>query len=150
MKESTKQIEGERTTVMLRNLPSFFTRDMLLELLKSLGFANKYDFVYLPTDVTVLSCLGYAFVNLRTHEDALQVFENAHGFTDWERQSSRVLAVSWSTPLQGLAAQIQRYRNSHIMHPRVPDQCRPLIFGENGERIPFPRPTVVLRAPRSN
>merc|ERR1712107_335959 len=120
---------------------------MLLELLDSLGFANKYDFVYLPTDVTVLSCLGYAFVNLRKPEYALQFFKDAHGFADWERPSNRVLAVSWSTPLQGLAAQIQRYRNSNIMHPSLPDQCKPLIFGENGERIPFPRPTVALRAP---
>merc|ERR1712226_1651168 len=36
MNKSARQIEVERTTVMLRNLPSFFTRDMLLALLNSL------------------------------------------------------------------------------------------------------------------
>merc|ERR1711933_713699 len=59
----TKPKEDGRTTVMLRNLPSFFTRDMLVELLDSFGFAALYDFVRLPVDIARLSCLGFGFVN---------------------------------------------------------------------------------------
>merc|ERR1712232_896253 len=143
----TNPNNDERTTVMLRNLPSFFTRDMLVELLASLGFGNKCDFVHLPVDVARLSCLGFGFVNFRTHKDASCFLEDASGFQSWQRHSNKVLDVSWSKPLQGLAAQIQRYRNSNIMHPSLPDQCRPLLFGESGERVPFPRPTIAIRAP---
>ncbi|CAE7621292.1 ML3, partial [Symbiodinium sp. CCMP2456] len=53
-----------RTTVMLRNLPNNYTRDMLLELIDSMGFRGQYDFLYLPIDFQTHACLGYAFVNL--------------------------------------------------------------------------------------
>ena len=61
---------------MLRNLPNNYTRDMLLELIDSLGFRGQYapgfcfqlkiveDFIYLPIDFQTQACLGYAFVNL--------------------------------------------------------------------------------------
>jgi hypothetical protein len=144
----TKSSDAARTTVMLRNLPSYFTRDMLVDVLNSLGFQGKYDFVHMPVDMNRLSCLGFGFVNLRTHEDALQLFKCGQGFCNWKVQSNRVLDVSWSDPLQGLSAQIQRYRNSAVMHPSVPEQCKPLIFGEDGACLPFPEPTVSIRAPR--
>merc|ERR1711972_254361 len=146
----TKPKEDERTTVMLRNLPSFFTRDMLVEVLDSVGCHGTYDFVHLPVDISRLSCLGFGFVNFRRHGGALQFFKVAHGFQNWQRQSNKVLDVSWSNPLQGLAAQVQRYRNSNIMHPSVPEQCQPMVFGKDGERIPFPSPTNAIRAPRRN
>merc|ERR1711879_668333 len=133
---------------MLRNLPSFFTRETLVEMLDSLGFAMKFDFVHLPIDMARLSCLGFGFINFRMHQHALQFFKKAHGFQAWQRQSDKVLDVSWSDPLQGLPQQIERYRNASIMHPSVPEQCRPLLFGKNGERVPFPCPTSSIRAPR--
>merc|ERR1712176_1723746 len=90
----------ERTTVMLRNLPSLFTRGMLVDLLNSLGFVGKYDFVHLPVDMSRLSCLGFGFVNFRSHADALQFFKDAHGFQNWQHQSNKVLDISWSNPLR--------------------------------------------------
>merc|ERR1711866_11580 len=111
---------------------------MLVELLDSLGFATLYDFLHLPVDLSRLSCLGFGFVNFRTQGDALNFFKKAHGFKNWHHQSNKVLEVSWSNPLQGLAAQIHRYRNSTVMHPSVPEQCRPALFGSNGEQLPFP------------
>ena len=36
--------------VMLRNVPNDYTREMLLELLDSQGFAGRYNFAYLPCD----------------------------------------------------------------------------------------------------
>merc|ERR1712046_47460 len=66
VKKSAKPNDSERTTVMLRNLPSFFTRSMLVELLDSLGFPNMYNFIHLPVDISRLSCLGFGFVNFRT------------------------------------------------------------------------------------
>merc|ERR1740120_413238 len=63
--------DHERTTIMLRNIPNDYTRDMLLELLDSEGLASLYDFVYLPSDFKRWQGLGYAFVNMVSHEDAV-------------------------------------------------------------------------------
>merc|ERR1712060_314189 len=140
--------ESERTTVMLRNLPNDYTRDMLLELLDEHGFKKEYDFVYLPMDFKRKAGLGYGFVNMVTNEVATRAFDTLQGFSGWERLcSAKVLEVAWGHPLQGLAPHVERYRNSPVMHEDVPDEFRPLLF-KNGERIAFPPPTRKLRAPR--
>merc|ERR1719461_2657977 len=59
-----------RTTLMLRNLPLDYTRDMLLQLLDKEGFAGKYDFIYLPVDFKTRAGLGYAFLNMVRATDA--------------------------------------------------------------------------------
>lgn len=43
-----------RTTLMLRNIPNKYTRDMILDEIDSLNFKKKYDFFYLPIDYRVL------------------------------------------------------------------------------------------------
>merc|ERR1712072_1555922 len=52
----------EFTTLMLRNLPNSYTRNMLIELLDKEGLHGDYDLVYVPVDFTKLAGLGYAFV----------------------------------------------------------------------------------------
>merc|ERR1712187_942653 len=72
---NTKSNTDARTTVMLRNLPSYSTREMLLDILDSLGFKGRYDFVHMPVDIKRLSCLGFGFANFMTHEYTLQFFD---------------------------------------------------------------------------
>merc|ERR1712080_58537 len=74
-----------------------------------------------------------------THEDARRAWTGLQGFGDWKVPSQKVLSVSWSTPLQGLAANIERYRNSPVMHQDVPDHFKPLLF-KCGQPVRFPRP----------
>jgi RNA recognition motif-containing protein len=128
------------TTVMLRNLPNNYTRDMLIELLDAKGFKQRFDFVYLPIDFEKGSGLGYAFVNFVTNEDALRAMHTLEEFDDWIVPSQKVLHTSWSLPLQGLTANVERYRNSAVMHPDVPQHLKPLIL-ENGSSVEFPAPT---------
>lgn len=136
-----------RTTVMLRNLPNNYTRDMLLELIDSLGFCGKYDFLYLPIDFQTQACLGYAFVNLVDSAIVPAFWRAFDGFSNWSLPSRKVCYISWSGPHQGLEAHIDRYRNSPVMHPDVGDECKPLIFKE-GVRQMFPPPTKSIRPPR--
>lgn len=42
-----------RTTLMLRNIPNKYTRDMILQEIDSYNFKKKYDFFYLPIDYRV-------------------------------------------------------------------------------------------------
>mmetsp|Transcript_99887 Transcript_99887/g.308154 ORF Transcript_99887/g.308154 Transcript_99887/m.308154 type:complete len:188 (+) Transcript_99887:2-565(+) len=138
---------GPRTTVMLRNLPNNYTRSMLLALLDAEGFSGQYDFVYLPMDFKTHASLGYAFVNLVSPEQAASFWKIFEGFGKWVVASQKVCSVSWSCPYQGLAAHIERYRNSPVMHEDVPDDYKPMVFQE-GARSTFPSPTKKLKAPR--
>jgi hypothetical protein len=138
----------QHTTVMLRNLPNDYSRDMLLDLLVSEGLAGRYDFVYLPTDFKRMAGLGYAFVNMVTPEDARQIWAIFQGFSRWRFASQKVCEVAWGQPLQGLEQHIERYRNSPVMHTDVPDEFKPAIF-MGGQRMQFPPPTKQLRAPQA-
>eukprot|EP00930_Biecheleria_cincta_P002607 TRINITY_DN103611_c0_g1_i1.p1 TRINITY_DN103611_c0_g1~~TRINITY_DN103611_c0_g1_i1.p1 ORF type:complete len:401 (+),score=67.06 TRINITY_DN103611_c0_g1_i1:21-1223(+) len=135
------------TTIMLRNLPNRYSQQLLLELLDIQGFQCKYDFVYLPMDFRNGVNLGYAFVNLLSHQDALRAIEIFQGFGNWDFDSAKVCEVSWAHPHQGLSEHVERYRNSPVMHPTTPEEYKPMIF-QNGIRMPFPAPTKAIRAPK--
>lgn len=134
------------TTVMMRNIPNSYTREKLLVLLDNHGFALKYDLVYLPIDFTSRAGLGYAFLNFTSPQDAKRFREHFHGFDDWGVFSEKACDALGSAAHQGLAANMERYRNSPVMHEAVPDEFRPVIF-KDGVRVPFPPPTRRLRAP---
>lgn len=141
------ETQDTRTALMMRNLPNDYTRDMVLELLDVKGFHGRYDFFYLPVDFQRTSGLGYAFVNFVIHEDAKNAKEILQGFRSWSIPSNKVMEVSWSGFSQGLEANIERYRNSSVMHPSVPEQFKPLLF-VNGTSISFPEPTKQIKQPR--
>jgi hypothetical protein len=136
-----------RTTVMLRNMPNNYTRDMLLDLVDSMGFAGTYDFAYLPVDFKSQAGLGYAFVNFMSSADALKCFDIFEGFSDWTVPSEKVCTVTWGSPYQGLEAHIERYQNSPVMHRSVPDEWKPILLKE-GARFPFPPPTKNIKTPK--
>merc|ERR1712113_672367 len=128
--ETREGSEDSRTTVMLRNLPNNYTRAMLIELLEAEGFGDTYDFLYLLDSDIVQRFWKY--------------FE---GFTNWALPSNKRCFVSWCEPHQGLPAHIERYRNSPVMHPSVPDEYKPVLV-KHGQRVAFPEPTKTMRAPR--
>lgn len=143
---SSKRPE-EHTTVMIRNLPNNYSRAMLIDLIDSEGFQGRFDFLYLPIDFNTKACLGYAFVNLVTHEVACEFMGVFADFSEWIIPSRKHCIISWSGPHQGLEEHIDRYRNSPVMHAAVPDECKPVVF-KQGVRMPFPPPTKKVRAPR--
>lgn len=145
--DSNMSEEVSRTTVMLRNLPNNYTREMLLELVNSEGFEGAYDFLYLPIDFKSQAGLGYAFVNLLSPSVAQRFWKHFDGFSRWSMPTDKVCTLNWSSPHQGLAAHIERYRNSPVMHEDVSDDCKPMMFA-SGLRIPFPPPTKPVKAPR--
>lgn len=135
------------TSVMMRNLPNGLTQKMLVELLCLEGFAGCFDFLYVPVDFRSSSGLGYAFVNLVSHEVALRFVEHFTGFTRWRVASSKICKVTWSDAVQGLQAHIERYRNSPVMHESVPEDHKPMLF-VGVQQVQFPPPTKTVRAPR--
>mmetsp|Transcript_95526 Transcript_95526/g.270028 ORF Transcript_95526/g.270028 Transcript_95526/m.270028 type:complete len:432 (+) Transcript_95526:84-1379(+) len=136
-----------KTTVMLRNLPTSYTRVALLELLEDEGFDGTFDFVYLPMDFGSKTCLGYAFVNFVSASDADRCWQVFAGFTDWGVDTDKVCEVTWGDPYQGLQAHVERYQNSPVMHNSVPDEWKPIVLVA-GVRVAFPAPTKTISAPK--
>lgn len=136
-----------KTTVMLRNIPWGFSRDSLTSLLDKHGFNGLYDFVYMPMNFRSEASFGYAFVNLVSSEAAEKCHDKFNGFTEWGVETDKVCEVSWSDMHQGLAAHIDRYRNSPVMHESVPDAYKPVMYS-GGVRAIFPAPTKKIRQPR--
>jgi len=111
------------------------------------GFSGHYDFVCVPADLQRKQGRGYAFVNFVSTADAQCFKERFTGFDCWTVVSNKVCEVCWGDEqVQGLAAHIERYRNSNVMHDDVPDVFKPAIFA-NGVRAKFPPPTKRIRPP---
>lgn len=145
---STSSEIVEQTTIMLRNLPLAYTRTMLLDLLDSEGFEGRYDFFYLPSNFETSLGFGYAFVNFSSEDDAELARQHFQGFNKWTTAGEEVCETSWSDPYQGLAANVERYRNSPVMHESVDDEHKPVVF-LGGLRQAFPAPTKLIKAPKT-
>mmetsp|Transcript_59973 Transcript_59973/g.169067 ORF Transcript_59973/g.169067 Transcript_59973/m.169067 type:complete len:369 (-) Transcript_59973:8-1114(-) len=140
--------DGERTTIMLRHIPNNYTRDHVEELLNEQGFGGEFDFVYLPYDFTRKAGYGYAFINFRTNEQARRATAAIQGFSQWKMASEKTAAVDWATH-QGRECNIQRFRNSSVMHPEVHDAYKPVCYDEDGNPDAGPlEPGRELRRPR--
>merc|ERR1719157_407693 len=67
------------TTVMLRNIPNKYTRQMLIDQLHRAGFKGDIDYLYLPTDFANRCNVGYCFVNFRTASARARFVQNFDG-----------------------------------------------------------------------
>lgn len=134
------------TTVMFRNLPNTLTQVAILQVLEDKGFSALYDFAYLPVDFQKKVNFGYAVVNFITHEAAESAMQSFDGVKDWPMPGRKGCTMVWNVPCQGLAAQIEKYRDSPLMHPDVADEFKPMLFS-SGLKMAFPLPTKQLKAP---
>jgi len=135
------------TSMMMRNIPNNYTRAKVLDLLDKEGFGGTFDFFYLPIDLKKKFGLGYAFINFVDHGIAAAFRQHFDGFSNWVATSGKVCQVTFSDRIQGLEAHVERYRNSAIMHPSVPEEFKPMIF-QNGTPMPFSPPTKPVPAPQ--
>eukprot|EP00928_Gymnodinium_smaydae_P098648 TRINITY_DN9216_c0_g1_i3.p1 TRINITY_DN9216_c0_g1~~TRINITY_DN9216_c0_g1_i3.p1 ORF type:complete len:502 (+),score=50.08 TRINITY_DN9216_c0_g1_i3:80-1585(+) len=145
-------VAGNRTTVMLMNVPLGYTTSKLMRTIDSEGFAGMYDFIYVPMDFAARGSSGFAFVNLVDPLVAQRFVAAFNAFSRWLTRSKNVCRAVWAKHHQGLRANVARYRNSSVMGDGVPYDYKPRIF-KNGREIPFPPPdrtppTPVVRAKR--
>jgi hypothetical protein len=131
------------TTVMLRNIPNKYTREMLVKQLSS-EFRGRFDFVYLPIDFKNRCNVGYGFINFRT-VDACDEFVTKFNGVDVRKclpgLNSRKVAEVTPARVQGLEENVRRLRNGPVMNELVHHpEWMPLLLGEDGEERPFPMP----------
>jgi len=142
-----------RLTYMLWNLPVETTRDGLVDMLNREGFYASFDFIYVPIRFGPDVNFGYAFVNMVSPEAADELRTHFQGFTRWDidraltEKEALGAHVTPANNVQGFQANVDRYRNSPLLHPAFPDRYKPAVF-QAGVRVPFPPPTEEVRAPR--
>lgn len=137
----------ERTTIMIRNVPSLCTRAMVQATMDKEGFAGQYDFLYLPCSFDDWSALGHAFINFPAHRNAERAIDKLNGGIFWPELGSGSCEVCWSNALQGLAACVGRFRNSPVMDPSISDEYKPITL-KKGVRSTFPVPTKKIQPAR--
>jgi len=136
--------DSQQTTIIIRDLPKECTRDAMIQMLQSEGFAGSYDMVHVPVGFQDLTGLGHALINFidpAMAQGALQHFDGFSGLS-----SAELCQTGWSN-VQGLSAHVKRYRDSPMMHDSIPDRFKPAMF-QAGVQVPFPEPTKQLKAPR--
>jgi len=128
------------TTVMLRNIPNRYTRDMLLERLNQ-TYAGQFDFVYLPIDFNSKCNVGYAFINFRSPAACQRFYQEFHsaktksvlpGFS-----SSKVCEVSYAR-VQGRDANMDNLRDEKFIEKlNEKPEWQPLFYDDSGKEIPY-------------
>eukprot|EP00928_Gymnodinium_smaydae_P009179 TRINITY_DN13398_c1_g3_i1.p1 TRINITY_DN13398_c1_g3~~TRINITY_DN13398_c1_g3_i1.p1 ORF type:complete len:480 (+),score=120.26 TRINITY_DN13398_c1_g3_i1:181-1620(+) len=139
--------KGTYTTVMLRNIPNKYTREMLIKQL-SQDFSGQFDFMYLPIDFKNKCNVGYGFINFRTPEYCDLFVMKFHG-VDVRKclpgLNSRKIVEVTPARVQGLIENVRRLKNSPVMNQLVDHpEWMPLLFNEDGEQEPFPNPDQPL------
>lgn len=130
-----------RTTLIVKNLPAECTHDELSKILDEVGLSGLYNFIYVPFDFKKSAVLRYGFVNFEQNQQALKAMAILDGLAvDGEKRCE----VEWGDAQQSLRANIERYRNSPLMHSSVPDAYKPVLF-MRGVRIAFPAPTKTVK-----
>jgi hypothetical protein len=87
-------LQGAVTTLMLKNLPNRLQVSDVIQKLHELGFADEYDYLYMPRDLQSRANKGYAFVNFTTHQAAKAFAYQVDGKKLHDRMSDKRVAVS--------------------------------------------------------
>jgi len=130
------------TTIMLRNIPNKYTRQMLIDQLHRSGFQGDIDYLYLPTDFGNRCNVGYCFINFRTgaaRQRFVQAFNGLAaqsclpGFNSYK--VCQVTKAKW----QGREENVRRLKSSPELMAQLAQhpEWLPLLMTESGEEEPF-------------
>mmetsp|Transcript_19998 Transcript_19998/g.46040 ORF Transcript_19998/g.46040 Transcript_19998/m.46040 type:complete len:208 (-) Transcript_19998:226-849(-) len=77
--EVQRPVEETFTTLVVKNLPKKVLRNRLVRDIEATEFCGTFDFCHVPVSFASGRSLGYAFINFRTHEDAVAFMKAWHG-----------------------------------------------------------------------
>ena len=92
-------LDDRRTTIMIKNIPNKFTKDLLLSLIDQ-NFKYVYDLFILPTDVNKYKNFGYAFINF-TCSYYIPYFYFLFNGKKWNSTNSKKICEITYSKIQG-------------------------------------------------
>jgi hypothetical protein len=102
---------GPLTTFMLCNIPCRVTQEHLAEVINSIGFKDKYDFLYLPSggrSTKTGSNLGYGFINFKD-PSYVEPFTKEFAAHRFECTTSQKVCTVKPAHVQGFEANMQNF-----------------------------------------
>mmetsp|Transcript_28724 Transcript_28724/g.60993 ORF Transcript_28724/g.60993 Transcript_28724/m.60993 type:complete len:392 (-) Transcript_28724:141-1316(-) len=138
------------TTVMLRNIPNKYSRDMLVERIHTCGFKGDLDFLYLPIDFKNKCNVGYAFMSFRSEEACTRFANEWHLVETFEKlpgfRSKKIIEVT-EARCQGREENVRRLSQSPVMAQLAGQPLwLPRLLDSNGEAEEFPVPEAFVQA----
>eukprot|EP00440_Ansanella_granifera_P057895 gb/GFBE01062761.1/.p1 GENE.gb/GFBE01062761.1/~~gb/GFBE01062761.1/.p1 ORF type:complete len:372 (+),score=62.72 gb/GFBE01062761.1/:1-1116(+) len=119
------------TTLVVRNIPARYNQEMLLH---EFGWEDAtFDFLHLPYSFRDQRTMGYAFLNFRTHELALEFQERRHHTFLQDHGRTKYLDVTAATK-QGLAANLEQFSPKSIARLQRVGML-PIFLNEAGVRL---------------
>ena len=117
-------LEDKRTTIMIKNIPNKFSRELLLSTIDQ-NFKGTYDLFILPTDGNKNKNFGYSFLNF-TSSYFIPYFYFMFNDKKWSSTNSKKICEITYSKVQGRANLISYYANKIIFYNNVneitPDQ----------------------------
>ena len=105
-------LEDRRTTIMIKNIPNKFTRDMLINIIDQ-NFRGTYDIFILPTDSNKFKNFGYAFINFTNSYYIPYFYFMFHG-NMWSCTNSKKVCEITYSKIQGKSKLLKHYPSKII------------------------------------
>ncbi|EER03457.1 hypothetical protein Pmar_PMAR014676 [Perkinsus marinus ATCC 50983] len=119
-----------------RNIPNRYVQEELLGDINAAGFADLFDFFYLPMDHETRANFGYCFINLVSPQQAYNFFKAFDGKPLRRFTSNKIVAIV-PAAIQGFEANLKHYSRKAVCTD-VEIQFRPL-FWLHGAAVEFVR-----------
>ena len=100
-------LEDKRTTVMIKNIPNKFNKDLLLNIFNQ-HFKGTYNIFVLPTDVNKYKNFGYSFINF-TSSYFIPYFYFMFNGKMWNSTNSKKVCQLTYSKVQGKDNLLQHY-----------------------------------------
>ena len=110
-------LEDNRTTMMIKNIPNKFSRDLLIKTINQ-NFEGTYDLFILPTDGNRNKNFGYSFINF-TYSYYIPYFYYMFNGKKWSSTNSQKICEITYSKVQGKVNLIGHYPNKIIYHNTV-------------------------------
>jgi hypothetical protein len=128
-------------TLVLKNIPSEYTRTGLCEELAKHGFGYAIDFLYLPIKASTGQNVGHCFVNLRSKEvtrDFIDTFQNVSTSECLPAFESTKVCQVCIAEVQGREANMKKCSTaSNLKKWEKHEDWQPLFLDDYGGRIPM-------------
>ena len=119
-------LEDRRTTLMIKNIPNKFKKDLLLNIINQ-NFKTAYDLFILPTDSHKYKNFGYSFINF-TCSYYIPYFYFLFHKKKWSSTNSQKICEITYSKIQGRNNLLSHYakniiyKNEHVFNNDISEQ----------------------------
>ena len=110
-------LEDKRTSIMIKNIPNKFNREILLSIIDQ-NFSGTYDIFILPTDLSKNKNFGYAFINFISSYYVPNFYYMFNGKKWSNTNSEKVCQITYSK-IQGKSNLILHYPTKSVFQNEV-------------------------------